>query len=176
MSDTPVSTDGTTPEGNPTPAVDKPLEPQGKVFDEAYVKSLRDEAAAARVAKKDAVDAAVNELNLKHQQELAERDTAYTELQNQLGAAWIELEKVYLSLDAKVPNDKVRAFIEILDGTDRDSIAASVQSRLELVGGFDSRTPSPAFDPSQGRGGKPPLPLNGDPILEAIKSAVGIKK
>ncbi|AHJ86382.1 scaffold protein [Mycobacterium phage 40AC] len=174
MSDNP--TPESTPESTPAPEAGKPMEPQGKVFDEAYVKSLRDEAAAARVAKKDAVDAAVKELNDKHQQELAARDTAFTELQNQLGAAWIELEKVYLSLDAKVPNDKVRAFIEILDGTDRDSISESVASRLELVGGFDSKGKSPAFDPSQGRGGKAPLPLNGDPILEAIKQAVGIKK
>ncbi|ASZ75181.1 scaffolding protein [Mycobacterium phage MissWhite] len=171
------ATPESTPAGDQTPGgSEKPMEPQGKVYDEAYVKALRDEAAAHRIAKKDAVEAAVRELTEKHQKELADRDTAYTELQNQLGQAWIELEKVYLSLDAKVPNDKVRAFIEILDGTDRDSIAASVQSRLELVGGFDSKTPSPAFDPSQGRGGKPPLPLNGDPILEAIKAAVGIKK
>lgn len=176
MSDNPVSTDGSTPEGNPVPATDKPMEPQGKVFDEAYVKSLRDEAAAARVAKKDAVDAAVKELSEKHSAELAARDLRNTELQNELGGAWIELEKVYLSLDAQVPNDKVRAFIEILDGTDRDSIGESVKSRLELVGGFDSKSPSPAFDPSQGRGGKPPLPLNGDPILDAISRAVGIKK
>ncbi|EKF22999.1 putative head assembly protein [Mycolicibacterium hassiacum DSM 44199] len=165
-----------TPAGDQTQEVSKPMEPQGKVYDEAYVKALREEAAAHRIAKKDAVEAAVKELTEKHQQELAARDLAYAELQKQLGDAWIELEKVYLSLDAKVPNDKVRAFIEILDGNDRDSIAASVKSRLELVGGFDSKTPSPAFDPSQGRGGKPPLPLNGDPILEAIKQAVGIKK
>jgi hypothetical protein len=172
MSDNP--TPENTPEGEAAPEAPKPLEPQGKVFDEAYVKSLRDEAAAARVAKKDAVDAAIAAAKAEHQAELAARDLAYTELQNQLGAAWIELEKVYLSLDAKVPNDKVRAFVEILDGTDADSIGESVKSRLELVGGFDSK--SPAFDPSHGRGGKPPLPLNGDPILDAIKAAVGIKK
>ncbi|ARQ94618.1 scaffolding protein [Mycobacterium phage Journey13] len=170
------ATPESTPAGDQTQEVSKPMEPQGKVYDEAYVKALREEAAAHRIAKKDAVEAAVKELTEKHQQELAARDLAYAELQKQLGDAWIELEKVYLSLDAKVPNDKVRAFIEILDGNDRDSIAESVKSRLELVGGFDSKTPSPAFDPSQGRGGKPPLPLNGDPILEAIKQAVGIKK
>ncbi|CAA79392.1 head scaffolding protein [Fromanvirus L5] len=171
--------DNPTPESTPeaeTPEVEKPMEPQGKVFDEAYVQSLRQEAAAARVAKKDAVEAAEARVKAEYEAKLAERDTAYTELQNQLGQAWIELEKVYLSLDAKVPNDKVRAFVEILEGNDRDSIAESVKSRLELVGGFGNKTPSPAFDPSQGRGGKPPIPLNGDPILEAIKAAVGIKK
>ncbi|QFP95500.1 scaffolding protein [Mycobacterium phage GaugeLDP] len=174
MSDNP--TPDSTPEGTPAPEAATPMEPQGKVYDEAYVKALRDEAASHRVAKKDAVEAAVKELNEKHAAELAARDTAYTELQNELGAAWIELEKVYLSLDAKVPNDKVRAFIEILDGTDRDSIAESVEKRLSLVEGLGGGKPSPAFDPSQGRGGRPPLPLNGDPILDAISRAVGIKK
>lgn len=169
MSDT-TNTESTT-EAASTPAVDKPLEAQPKLFDEAYVKSLREEAAAARVAKKDAVDAAVKELSDKHAAELAARDTAYTELQNQLGQAWIELEKLYTTIDAKVPSDKVRAFVSILQGEDKESIQASAKSAYELAGGFNTK--SPAFDPTQGFGGKD-LPLNGDPILEAIKKAVGI--
>lgn len=173
MSDNPTSTDGTTPEGNPVSTADKPLEPQGKVFDEAYVKSLRDEAAAARVAKKDAVDAAVKAANEAHAAELAARDTAYTELENELGKAWVELEKLYTSLEAKVPSDKVRQFVQILEGQDKDSITESVKDRLELVGGFDKK-PVPGFDPTQGFGGRKDIPLNGDPILNALKSALKI--
>lgn len=161
-----------TPEAAPTPEVGKPLEAQPKLFDEAYVKSLRDEAAAARVAKKDAVEAAEKALKEAHAAELAARDTAYTELQNQLGQAWIELEKLYTTIDAKVPSDKVRAFVSILQGDDKESIQASAKSAYELAGGFNTK--SPAFDPTQGFGGKD-LPLNGDPILEAIKAAVGVK-
>ncbi|QGH78712.1 scaffolding protein [Mycobacterium phage Miko] len=166
--------ENTTTEGTPaaqTPAVDKPLEAQPKLFDEAYVKSLRDEAAAARVAKKDAVDAAVKELSDKHAAELAARDTAYTELQNELGKAWIELEKLQTAIDLKVPSDKVAAFVNILQGEDKESIQASAKSAYELAGGFNTKTP--AFDPTQGFGGRAELPLNGDPILEAIKKAVG---
>lgn len=155
------------------PVVGAPLEPQPKTFDEAYVKSLRDEAAAARVAKNTAVDEAVAALNQRHQQELADRDTAFTALQNDLGNAWIELEKVYTAVEAKVPSDKVRAFVEILEGTDKDTISESAKTRIDLFGGFDSKIP--AYDPSQGRGGKPPIPLNGDPILAAIKGALHIK-
>jgi len=172
MSDNPVSE--AVSEGAVAPAVtDKPLEAQPKLFDEAYVKSLRDEAAAARVAKKDAVDAALKSANEAHQAELAARDTAYTELQNDLSAAKVELEKLYISIDANVPSDKVRAFVGILQGTDTESITASAKSAYELAGGF--ATKSPAFDPTQGFGGRDPLPLNGDPILNAIKAAVGIK-
>ncbi|BBC43574.1 putative scaffolding protein [Mycobacterium phage C3] len=173
MSDTPVSTDGSTPEGNPVSKTDTPLEPTPKTYDEAYVKELRQEAAAARVAKKDAVEKAVNDLKAEHAAELAARDTAYTELQNQLGQAWIELEKLYTTIDAKVPSDKVRAFVSILQGDDKESIQASAKSAYELAGGFNTKTP--AFDPSQGTGGRDPLPLNGDPILNAMKNVLKIK-
>lgn len=176
MSET-VNTETSTPDATPTPVVtEKPLEPAPKVYDEAYVKSLRDEAAAARVAKKDAVAATEKALKEAHAAELAARDTAYTELQNELGNAWIELEKVYAAVEAKVPSDKVRQFVEILEGTDKDSITESVKARMELVGPFDDKPSAPNFfDPTQGRGGKPALPLNGDPILNAMKSVLKIK-
>lgn len=166
MSET-VSTDSTS---EAQAAVD-PHKPEPKLFDEAYVKSLRDEAASARIAKKDAVEAAEKALKDAHAAELAARDTAYLELQNELGAAWIELEKIQTSLDAKVPSDKVKQFVSILQGEDKDSIQESAKSALQLFGGFDSKTP--AFDPTQGSGGRNPMALNGDPILDAIKRAVG---
>ena len=155
-----------------TQEVAKPLEPQQKSFDEAYVKSLRDEAAAARVGKKDAVDAAVKAASEAHSAELAARDTSYTELQNELATAKIELEKLYVTIDANVPSDKVRAFAGLIQGTDAESITASAKSAYDLAGGFSTK--SPAFDPTQGFGGRDPLPLNGDPILAALRSAVGM--
>lgn len=154
-------------------ATDKPLEAQPKLFDEAYVKSLRDEAAAARVAKKDAVEAAIKEANEKFQAELASKDTAATELQNELAAARLELEKYKIAVEARVPSDKVAAFVSILQGSDEESLQSSAQSAIELAGGF--QTKSPAFDPTQGFGGRDVLPLNGDPILEALKNAVGMR-
>lgn len=172
MSET-ATTEGTT-EGDKTPEVDNPLEPTPKTYDEAYVKELRQEAAAARVAKKDAVDAAVAAVKQEYEAALAERDTKYTELENELGKAWIELEKLYTTIDAKVPSEKVRAFVAILQGSDKESISESAKSAYELAGGFETR-PS-GFDPSHGFGGKPKdMALNGDPILEAIKQAVGIQ-
>ncbi|ASZ75357.1 scaffolding protein [Mycobacterium phage JoshKayV] len=173
MSDT--ATPEGTPAGTPAPEATPPAEQTpAKVYDEAYVKELRNEAAAARVAKKDAVEAAVNELKQAHAAELAARDTAYTELQNELGKAWVELEKIHTSLAAKVPSDKVLAFVEILQGSDKDSITESAKKNLELIGGFESK-PVRGFDPTQGFGGrKEDLPLNGDPILNAMKSVLKI--
>ena len=168
MSDT-TNTEST-PAATPTPAVEKPLEAQPKLFDEAYVKALRDEAAAARVAKKDAVEAAEKALKEAHAAELAAKDAAYTELQNELGKAWIELEKLQTAISLKVPSDKVEAFVKILQGDDKATIEASAKSAYELAGGFSTK--SPAFDPTQGFGGKQELPLNGDPILAALLKAI----
>lgn len=172
MSDNTTTTEGVQ-EVAAQEVTDKPMEAQPKLFDEAYVKSLREEAAAARVAKKDAVDAAVKAANDAYQAELASKDTAYTELQNELAQARIELEKLYISIDAGVPSDKVRQFASLIQGNDTEAIQASAKAAYELAGGFSSK--SPAFDPTQGFGGRDPLPLNGDPILNAIKAAVGIK-
>ena len=168
MSDNTTTTDAVQPEAQVT---EKPLEAQPKLFDEAYVKSLRDEAASARVAKKDAVDAAVSAAHEAHQAELAARDTALNELQGELSGAKLELEKLYISIDSRVPSDKVRAFASLLQGSDSDSIKESAKAAYELAGGFSTK--SPAFDPTQGTGGRD-IPLNGDPILEAIKKAVGV--
>lgn len=166
MSETPASTDTTT-EAPAAPEAGK--EPE--VFDKAYVKQLRDEAAAARHAKKDAVEAAVAAAKAEHARELADRDVRYTELQNELGKAWIELEKYQVTLAAKVPSDKVEAFRAILQGEDKESIEASAKSAYELAGGF--KTTTPAFDPSQGTGGRPaPLALNGDGILNAMMAVL----
>ncbi|QGJ87744.1 scaffolding protein [Mycobacterium phage Leogania] len=162
-----------TPAGTPAPEATPPADQTPKVFDEAYVKELRQEAAAARLAKKDAVEAAVKEANEAHTAELTARDVRITELENELGKAWTLLQKYETTIDAKVPSDKVRAFVEILQGSDADSITESAKKNLELIGGFDNK-PVRGFDPTQGLGGRKEMPLNGDPILDAIKQTLGI--
>ncbi len=154
------------------PVVD-PLKPEGKVYDQAYVTGLRDEAAAARVSKKEAVEAAVAAVKAEHAAELAARDVAVTEMQNTLSAAKLELEKLYVTLDADVPSAKVRAFASILQGTDKDSLVESAKTTYSLFDGLGSGSKTPAFDPSQSTGGKPAMALNGDPILAALMKAVG---
>lgn len=167
-----MSETATTTEAS-TAAVD-PLTPEPKSYDEAYVKELRQEAAAARVAKKEAVEAAEKALKEAHSAEIAAKDSAYTELQNEHAKALLELQKLQITVDAKVPSEKARAFAAILQGTDEESIGESLKSNLDLFGTLDSKGAPSFFDPTQGRGGVPPLALNGDPILEAIKKAVGV--
>ncbi|BBC43835.1 putative scaffold protein [Mycobacterium phage GS4E] len=163
-----------TPAGTPAPEATPPADQTPKVFDEAYVKELRQEAAAARLAKKDAVDAAVKAANEAHTAELTARDVRITELENEIAKAWTLIQKYETTIDAKVPSDKVRAFVEILQGSDAETIGESAKKNLELIGGFDNK-PVRGFDPTQGFGGrKEDMPLNGDPILDAIKQTLGI--
>ncbi|QGH79686.1 scaffolding protein [Gordonia phage Anon] len=162
-----------TPDAQQTPAVEQQQEKAPKTYDQAYVDTLRQEAAGHRVGKKEAVEAAEAKVKADYEAVLAERDVAYTELQNQLGEAWIELEKYKTALELKVPSDRVASFVSFLQGTDAETIGQSAKAAFDLAGGFESK--SPAFDPSQGFGQNKPIPLNGDPILAAIKSAVGVK-
>lgn len=142
-----------------------------ETFSREYVEELRRENASHRTGKKEAVDAAKAELTAAFEARLAEKDTAYTELQNELGKAWVELEKVHTAIAAKVPSDKVLAFASILQGEDPETIKGSAASAKKLFGDFDSHD-SPT-DPTQGSGGQP-LPLNGDKLMQALNAKLGI--
>lgn len=157
-------TDNTTPE--PVEAtVNAGLEP--KVYSEDYVKQLRQEAAKYRTEKNDAINAAKAEITASFESQIAEKNTAFSDLEGQLGAAGVELTKLRTALQLQVPSDKVLAFAELLKGNTPEEIQQSAASAKELFGGFKT----PATDPTQGTGGA--VPLNGDPILAALKKAVG---
>lgn len=165
MSDTDI-----TPAATPAAGVPE-THPAPETFSKEYVQELRNEAARYRTQKNEAVEATKVAVAKEFEAKLAEKDVALTEVTQQLQNAQLELEKLYVALEAKVPSDKVRAFAAILQGSDRDSIAESAASAKELFGGFDTK--SPAIDPTQGAGGGT-LPLNGDPLLNALKKVVGI--
>lgn len=166
MSDTITQTDTTNSEA-PVATADGE-----KTFSLEYVQELRRENAAQRTSKAEAVEAAVAAVTAEYEAKLADKDTAHTELQNQFEAAQLELEKYRVAISSKVPSDKVQAFVDILKGNTAEEISESAKAAYELAGGF-STSKSPAFDPSQGIGGKKdPIPLNGDPILQAVIEAV----
>lgn len=165
MSDT-----DSTPTADVTAAAAPEAHPAPETFSKEYVQELRNEAARYRTQKNEAVEATKLAVAKEFEAKLAEKDVTLTDLQQQLSNAQLELEKLYVALEAKVPSEKVRAFAAILQGSDRDSITEAAESAKELFGGFDSS--SPAFDPTQGAGGGV-LPLNGDPLLNALKKVVG---
>jgi hypothetical protein len=165
MSDTASTPEATT--GELAPAVTSQVE----TFSREYVESLRNEAAKYRTEKTGAVEAAKTEAQAAFDAKLAERDTAYTELEGQLGVAGVELTKLRIALELGVPSEKVLAFAEILKGATEEELKESGTKSFELFSGLKSANAA-AIDPTQGSGNHH-LPLNGDPLLAALKRAVG---
>ena len=157
----------TTPE---TPAAPTPSQEPAKTFSEDYVKQLRDEAARYRNEKKTAVEQANAAKDTEYAAVIQAHEGKVTALETDLGDAWVELAKIHAALEAQIPSQHVLQFASLLKGSDPESIKASAESAKALFGGI--ATTHPATDPTQGSGGNP-LPLNGDPLLQAIKKAVG---
>lgn len=164
MSDA-VETADTTP---PAPEAD----PQD-VFSRDYVETLRNEAAKYRNEKKDAVAEAETktraEVVHEYEPQVSERDSKISELEGELSSRSLELLKLKAILGAGVPGEDVLEVAELVQGTDDESVSESVKRVKALL---SKSTPStPAFDPTQGQGSH--MPLNGDPVLDALKRAVG---
>lgn len=142
-------------------------------FSREYVQELRNEAAKYRNEKKEAVEAARTEAKSEaireYEAKLLDRDTALSGIQNELSGTKIELLKLKSVLAAEIPSVDVLEVVSLVQGTDEDSISESVQRVKALLG--KSPTRDRPVDPSQGTGN--PLPLNGDPLLDALKRVVG---
>lgn len=164
MSEDPNTTDGTVE--NPTVEAGQG---SAETFGLEYIQQLRGEAAKYRKEKKDAVAEAKEEVRKEWEAKLNEQASKTTESEAKLGAAGVELTKIKTALSLDVPSDKVIQFAAVLQGSTDDEIKTSGESAKALFGGFE--TNDPATDPTQGSGGTPPL--NGGPLLDALKRAVG---
>lgn len=167
MSDTQV-----TPEAIPAGDAPEATPPQ-ETFSADYVKELRDEAAAARIAKKTAVDAAKAEVIKDYEGKLAGKDTAFAELQSTHTTTSTELLKLQAILaDDDFAKEDVLKVAELVAGSDEETISESIK-RVKAIYGGKAPANDRLVDPSQGSGSH--IPLNGDPILNMIKSAVGAR-
>lgn len=130
------------------------------------------EAAKYRVEKKDAVETAKSEVE-------AEWKSKYEALEGQIAAkesetteARTEVAKLKAALEVGIESDKVITFASLLKGDNEDQLKSHADEVKEL---FVTQAPpqdpkDPPRDPSQGSGN--PLPLNGDPLLNAVMGVV----
>lgn len=160
-----------TPDSDPIPEK-APVASSPEMFGLEYVQQLRSEAAKYRTEKKDAVDAAVTATNQQWEEKASAERARIAELQGRYDAKELELAKLKVAIGLEVPAEKLLGFVDLVKGSTEDEIKASAQSVLDLIGGFNKR--NPATDPTQGKGGGP-LALNGDPLLAALKQAVGVR-
>lgn len=160
---------------NPTSGTPAALAPEAspaqETFPREYVEQLRGEAAKYRNEKKSAVEEATAALTKEWEGKLSAADARYTELEKTSRVVSSTLAKLRAAVELGVPTSKLIGFSELIKGSTDEEIAASAKSVLDLVDGFAPAS-VPATDPTQGTGGKP-LPLNGDPILAALKQVVG---
>lgn len=142
-------------------------------FSKEYVQELRNEAAKYRNEKKDAVELARSEATSEavraYETKLTDRDAALTGIQNELSGTKLELLKLKSVLAADIPSVDVLEVVSLVQGSDEESVSDSVQ-RVKALIGSGARRDRPV-DPSQGSGNV--LPLNGDPLLDALKRIVG---
>lgn len=157
-----------------TEATPKVPEAESDTFSRDYVEALRNEAAKYRTEKKDAVEEAQAktraEVVKEYEPELAERDSKIASLTNDLNTLQVENQKLRAVLGAEgVAAGDVLELVELVQGEDEESISDSVKRVLKFYnkGGASSD----AVDPTQGHGNH--MPLNGDPVLDALKRAVG---
>jgi hypothetical protein len=164
-----MSDDQTTPETESTPEVKGP---EPKTYGEDYVKELRQQAAKYRTEKNSAVEEAKEKLTADYQAALAAKDAELAEASISFTSKELEIAKLKIAMQTidSVVASRAEKLADLLKGDDADSIAQSAESAYELFGGFNST--APATDPTQGRGSNV-LPLNGDPLLSALKGLVG---
>lgn len=152
------------------PAADAPeATTQQETFSRDYVESLRAEAAKHRTDKNTAVDAAKAAVIQEYEPKMAARDTEFAQLQTNSAATALELLKIKSVLEAKVPSDDILEVAALVQGTDEDSVKESVNRVKALLGKSPAKVA--ATDPTQGSGSA--VPLNGNPVLEILKRAVG---
>ena len=135
------------------------------------IAAVRSEAAKYRVEKKDAVEAVKADLTTEY-------DKKVQDLTDELAATSSTITKLKIALESEIPHDKVESFAGLLKGNDEAELRSHAEELTELFSVSDSDSApkkTPAVDPSQGSGTKE-IPLNGDPLLNALKSAVGIAK
>ena len=143
--------------------------PQQETFTLDYVQKLRDEAANHRIKAKEAGDAARAEVIKEYEGKLAEKDTSLTETTQSLTEASATLLKLKAVIEAKIPVEDIEDVVALVQGTDEESVSESVKRVKSLLGKSPAITP--ATDRTQGSGGD--VPLNGNPVLDILKRAVG---
>lgn len=144
-----------------------------ETFSKDYVQELRNEAAKYRNEKKEAVEAArdvaKSEVIGEYESKLSNKDSALSDIQNELSGTKLELLKLKSVLAADIPSVDVLEVVSLVQGSDEDTVSDSVQRVKALLGKTPQR--DRPIDPSQGSGNA--IPLNGDPLLETIKRIVG---
>ncbi|WP_280350351.1 hypothetical protein [Nocardia abscessus] len=126
------------------------------------------EAAKYRVEKNNAVTAAKAEVAAEFETKLADEQAKYGILEQNYAKQAAQLLALEVAIDAKVPHDKTKDFAALLKGETEDELRSHAETLKGLFGKTDTK--DRPVDPTQGTGNT--MPLNGDPILNALKETL----
>lgn len=131
------------------------------------------EAAKYRVAKKEAVEAAKEEVRKDLQEQMDKLEADLASKDNDLLTSRNEVDKLKAAIAVGIEGDKVLKFADLLKGENPDQLRSHAEELKELFGTTEQATAKStgATDPSQGTGSM--KPLNGDPLLDSIMGYLG---
>lgn len=144
---------------------------------EGQLKTVRGEAAKARVEKRDGVEQAKNDAQAEFDAKLEVLRKEQEEFGVELNKSKLTNAQLTAALNAVVPDvkDQVREIASRLIGSTEDELAKDAD-RVKALFGLDTKQRTPATDPSQGSGAQGgELPLNGDPLMQAMMNVLNNK-
>ncbi|WP_439377833.1 hypothetical protein [Amycolatopsis lexingtonensis] len=142
------------------------------------ITDLNREAAKYRTAKNEAETRVREAVAAEFEAKLAEVNGARETVEANLSTTQLEVVKLRAAFGAVLPEDqrdsvltKVNEFTQVLQGSNEDEINQYAARLSGLFGGSPLRTPAVDRSPE---GGDPAMALNGDPLTQSLKSALGI--
>lgn len=136
---------------------------------QTLIGNLRKENGTHRTAKTAAEKAAE-----EWQGKFAQQEAAVQEVTGKLSKAELDAVKLKAAIAAKQTGDQALVFAERLQGSTPEEIAADAAKLAAFFGVAPAGTTATVKpDPSQGQGGSD-MALNGDPLEQSLKEALGI--
>lgn len=137
---------------------------------QTLIGNLRKENGTHRTAKTAAEKAAE-----EWQGKFAQQEAAVQDVTGKLGKAELDVVKLKAALAAKQTGDQALVFAERLQGGTPEEIAADAAKLAAFFNAGGTATTSTVKpDPSQGQGGSD-MALNGDPLEQSLRNALGIQ-
>ena len=138
------------------------------------ITKANDQAAKYRVEKNDAVEAAKAEVEKDYTARIEELQAKFNESQEAVNSERHEVDKLKAAIEAGIANDKVLDFADLLKGDNPEELKSHADKLKSLFTNNEQKSEKQAAtDPTQGQGNS--LPLNGDPLLNALKSKLNIR-
>lgn len=130
------------------------------------------EAAKYRTEKNEAVEAAKAEVTASFTSKIEELEAQIAEAKNEGDKSRHEVDRLKVTIESGIAADKALSFADLLKGNNEDELRSHAEELKKLFTTVEEpKSTASATDPSQGQGGNH-LPLNGDPLLDAITGIV----